>query len=137
MLRKWIGRLLGVEFATPLTTQVWECTPLVILNEAGDVEFSQICTVEFKPTGKASPIGFAEVVGNIGDSPAPKLTITKLVLRGQRVGRSRYDSESSSGMILRGSYMEANMRWYVDGPAIEILDGRYLDVEKSEGQDFY
>ena len=127
MLRKWIGQLLNVEFASPLDTQVWECTPLVVLNEAGDIEFSQGCTVEYTPTGKKSPFAYAKVTGGPNDDQLPVLEVRFIDRKEAVITRISWLAfPVPMGTILYGTDIGEEYRWFINGPAIQVLEGQYL-----------
>jgi hypothetical protein len=46
----------------PFEVQIWECDPLVIEDDRGDVRFAARCKVEFTPADPADDTGFIKVV---------------------------------------------------------------------------
>ncbi len=130
MLRQWIGSLLHVDFASPLDPRVWECSPLVILNEAGDIEFAEACTVEFSPTGRTKPYGFARILTGSPECESRVLNVE--LIRRREIDTLRYawvNLSIPNGLILNGTEMGQEFTWYINGPALEVLDGQIVRPE--------
>ena len=127
MLREWIEKILNVDFATPLTTQIWECTPLVVLNEAGGIEFAQSCTVDYSPTGKNNPFGYARVVRDETDGSLPMLEVNRIFRKERLITRFNWIAfPVPARLVLYGSDIGQEFLWFINGPALQVLDRQFI-----------
>ena len=116
MLRDFL-QALGI-VATPRdSVQVWDCDPLVVVDDDGSLAFSGRCDVEFSPGPENGVSGRAEAQRS-REGWTPTLNVVSRIddpVIDMRMGQR-------GGFTLRGADDEGyGFRWYVNRAAVRYL----------------
>jgi len=113
--------------ATPSDVQVWECNPLLVVNDKNDVVYGKATNLEFTPFESASTtIGHAVALTQASDGVSPEIAISTRQYIDNPIEMSR-----RQGIILQGVDQNGYpVSWYINGAADRFLTTP--DVEQLE-----